>query len=208
MTRKSQRPNKRQAILDAAILEFQEHGLHGANMDRIAESAPASKRTVYKYFHTKEDLFQAAVSVILEQISTLKKIHYDPARSLEDQLADFAQAKASIAENPTWLGLMRVALAAFIQDPDLLKTTLSKAEEGEDTLATWLKAAQADGRLELSNVGLAAKMFWSMSAGLLLWPQVLYSPMDPGIREILKGELVSMFLRCHATGQQERSANE
>ena len=159
--------------------------------------SPASKRTVYKYFRTKEELFQAAVSVTLEQISTLKKIHYDSGRGLEDQLADFAQAKASIAENPTWLGLMRVALAAFIQDPDLLKTTLGKAEEGEDTLVTWLKAAQADGRLEVPNVELAAKMFWSMSAGVLLWPQVLHSPMDPSIREILKGELVRLFLRNH-----------
>jgi len=194
---KSQRPNKRQAILDAAIVEFQEHGLHGANMDRIAERAPASKRTVYKYFHTKEELFQAAVSVTLEHISTLKQIHYDPKRSLEDQLADFAQAKASIAENPTWLGLMRVALAAFIQEPDLLKTTLGKSEEGEDTLVTWLKAAQSDGTLDIPNVELAAKMFWSMSAGLLLWPQVLQNTMDPSIREILKGELVRMFLRNH-----------
>ena len=192
-----QNANKREAILDAAVEEFQEHGLYGANMDRIAERAPASKRTVYKYFRTKEELFQAAVSVTLEQISTLKKIHYDSGRGLEDQLADFAQAKASIAENPTWLGLMRVALAAFIQDPYLLKTTLGKAEEGEDTLVTWLKAAQADGRLGVPNVELAAKMFWSMSAGVLLWPQVLHSPMDPSIREILKGELVRLFLRNH-----------
>jgi TetR/AcrR family transcriptional regulator of autoinduction and epiphytic fitness len=152
---------------------------------------------VYKYFRTKEELFQAAVSLTLDQISVLREIPYDPERSLEDQLADFAQAKASIAENPTWLGLMRVALAAFIQDPKWLKTTLGKSEEGEDTLVAWLKAAQADGRLDVSNVGLAAKMFWSMSAGVLLWPQVLHSPMDPSIREILKTELVRMFLRNH-----------
>lgn len=191
------RSNKRQAILDAAIVEFQEHGLYGANMDRIAERAPASKRTVYKYFRTKEELFQAAISLTLDQISTLKEIPYDPERSLEDQLGDFAQAKASIAENPTWLGLMRVALAAFIQDPDLLKATLGKSEEGEDTLVAWLKAAQSDGKLDVPNVELAAKMFWSMSAGVLMWPQVLYSTMDPTIREILKGELVRMFLRNH-----------
>lgn len=188
------RPTKRQAILDAAIVEFQDHGLYGANMDRIAERAPASKRTVYKYFRTKEELLQAAVSLTLEQISTLREIPYDANRSLEEQLAEFAQAKASIAENPTWLGLMRVALAAFIEDPELLKTTLGKSEEGEDTLVAWLRAAQSDGRLDVPNVELAAKMFWSMSSGVLLWPQVLYSPMDPGIREILKGELVRMFL--------------
>ena len=194
------RSNKRQAILDAAIEEFLEHGLLGANMDRIAERTPASKRTVYKYFGTKEELFQAAISLTLEQISTLKEIPYDPERSLEDQLADFAQAKASIAENPTWLGLMRVALAAFIQDPELLKATLSKAEEGHDTLVAWLKSAQADGKLDVPNVELAAKMFWSMSAGVLLWPQVLYSPMDPTIGAILKGELVRMFLRNYEFG--------
>lgn len=199
MTERPQRPNKRQAILDAAIIEFQEHGVRGANMDRIAERAPASKRTVYKYFRTKEELFQAAVSLTLEQISSLKEIPYDPDRSLEEQLADFAQAKASIAESPTWLGLMKVALAAFIQEPGLLKATLGKSEEGEDTLVAWLRAAHSDGRLDIPNVELAAKMFWSMSAGVLLWPQVLHSPMDPSIREILKAELVRMFLSSHQT---------
>jgi TetR/AcrR family transcriptional regulator of autoinduction and epiphytic fitness len=42
--------DKRGQILDAAVAEFQERGFAGASMDRIAERANVSKRTVYNHF--------------------------------------------------------------------------------------------------------------------------------------------------------------
>ena len=47
---------KRDSILDAALEAFQNEGFDNASMDRIAEIAGASKRTVYNHFATKEDL--------------------------------------------------------------------------------------------------------------------------------------------------------
>ena len=49
------------AILAAATEEFARHGLGGARVDRIAESAGINKRMLYYYFGNKEALFLAVL---------------------------------------------------------------------------------------------------------------------------------------------------
>ncbi|MBU4336474.1 MAG: TetR family transcriptional regulator [Actinobacteria bacterium] len=52
--------NRRQ-ILDAAIEEFSAHGLLGGRIDAIAERTKVTKRMIYYYFHSKEELYAAAL---------------------------------------------------------------------------------------------------------------------------------------------------
>jgi len=54
---------KRERILKAAQEIFQSNGFIGASMDKVAEKACVTKQTVYRYFSTKEVLFQAALEV-------------------------------------------------------------------------------------------------------------------------------------------------
>lgn len=185
---------KRNSILDAAVKIFQKEGYDTASMDRIAEVAKASKRTVYNHFESKEVLFQAVVDRLMEQAHSLKNIPYNPARSLEDQLSDFAQVKLTFVNNPKWMGLMKVATAVFIRDPKLAKATMDKAMAGEDTLVTWIKAAVQDGKLRIDNPELAANVFWSMVSGALFWPQLFQEAPDPATSQTLKNELIQVFL--------------
>ena len=48
-------------ILDAAAKEFAEHGLDGARMDDIARGTNTSKRMIYYYFGSKENLYKAVL---------------------------------------------------------------------------------------------------------------------------------------------------
>ena len=52
----------RQEILDVATAEFAENGLSGGNTDAIAAGAKVTKRLVFYYFKTKEDLFVAVLN--------------------------------------------------------------------------------------------------------------------------------------------------
>src|SRR5579872_781958 len=47
---------KRQAILDAALRVFADHGYAGSNMDAVAKRARISKGLIYTYFPSKEVL--------------------------------------------------------------------------------------------------------------------------------------------------------
>jgi AcrR family transcriptional regulator len=52
---------KRQDLVDTAIELFSAHGFHATGIDRIAEEANVSKKTMYHHFRSKEELIIAAL---------------------------------------------------------------------------------------------------------------------------------------------------
>src|SRR4051812_34822045 len=64
---------RKQAILDAALMEFSQSGFEAARLDDIADRAGIAKGTLYLYFDDKEGLFEevvrSAVSPVLERLS-------------------------------------------------------------------------------------------------------------------------------------------
>jgi TetR/AcrR family transcriptional regulator len=50
-----------QQILDAAEIEFAQHGLRGTRVDPIATRAGVAPRMIYYYFQSKEGLYQAVL---------------------------------------------------------------------------------------------------------------------------------------------------
>lgn len=185
---------KRDIILEAATGAFRDEGYECTSMDRIADLAGASKRTVYNHFGSKEALFQAVVERLFAHVASLRQVQWDPDRPLEDQLADFARAKTLVAEDPASLCLMRVVLGVFIKQPELVREAISRAAEDENALVTWLRRAHAAGALRVEDTELAACMFWSMAEGALFWPQLLEGPMEPERRKLVVREVVRTFL--------------
>src|ERR1700712_1847613 len=60
-TRKQQAAATRLRIIEAATGEFVGNGYHGTSMAAIAKRANVAVQTVYFVFHTKAELFAAAV---------------------------------------------------------------------------------------------------------------------------------------------------
>ncbi|MCG7991005.1 MAG: TetR/AcrR family transcriptional regulator [Candidatus Thiodiazotropha lotti] len=185
---------KRDSIVDAALKAFEEQGYEKASMDYVAEVANASKRTVYNHFPSKESLFEEVFDRFLQESFTLKQIKYDPEKTVEEQLAEFAESKMVLANKPERLGLMRMAFAAFISHPELAQKAYAKAEAQEDSLSAWLKAASKDGRLDVKDPALAAEIFWSLFAGTFFWPPILQGPVEPKTARKLKKEFIETFL--------------
>ncbi len=52
---------KRQHLVETAIELFAAHGYHGTGIDRIADEAKVSKKTMYHHFRSKEELILAAL---------------------------------------------------------------------------------------------------------------------------------------------------
>ncbi len=185
---------KRESILQGALKAFMNEGYDTTSMDRIAQIAGASKRTVYNHFPSKEDLFKAVLSRLMEESIALKQIDYDPKKSLEAQLSKFADAKMEIIKNPAWLGMMKVTIGVFISNPELAVETMARAEEGEDKLAKWLFAAHEHGQMNVPNSELASKAFWAMMGGAFILPVIFQGQMSTKDANVLKKELIAMFL--------------
>jgi TetR/AcrR family transcriptional regulator of autoinduction and epiphytic fitness len=185
---------KRDEILDAATRAFRDEGYEAASMDRIAELASASKRTVYNHFGSKEALFQAVFERLVEQIHALKRFAYDPDAPLAEQLTRFARAKSMLAEEPGWQGLLRTLLGVFMNQPQLVIAAMLKAKEGERALQDWLRAAADHGRMVVPDPTRAADLFWNMVSGALFWPQLFLGPLPVKHRDEAIEDIVETFL--------------
>jgi AcrR family transcriptional regulator len=58
---------RRDEILDAAMIEFAERGLHGGSTDEIAKRAGISQPYVFRLFGSKKELFKATVARCLRE---------------------------------------------------------------------------------------------------------------------------------------------
>jgi AcrR family transcriptional regulator len=70
--RKNDPDKTREDILTVATEEFSAHGLSGARVDSIAERTRTSKRMIYYYFGSKEDLYLAVLEKAYRKIRSLE----------------------------------------------------------------------------------------------------------------------------------------
>lgn len=76
----------RERILRAAIQEFSTHGLSGARIDAIADSAKANKALLYYYFKNKKSLYEAAVEKVSGRVVENALAALDPRFSPGERL--------------------------------------------------------------------------------------------------------------------------
>jgi AcrR family transcriptional regulator len=83
--RKDARPAE---LLDAALDVFFEKGFAAARLDDIAARAGVSKGTVYLYFDSKEEIFEALVRAIPQaNVETVRTLTADPSVPADEMLA-------------------------------------------------------------------------------------------------------------------------
>src|SRR6266550_6654530 len=92
MTQTSQRWRRRKEarpaeLLDAALDVFFEKGFAAARLEDIAARAGVSKGTVYLYFSSKEDVFDALVRAIPQaNVETVRTLTADPNIPADEML--------------------------------------------------------------------------------------------------------------------------
>lgn len=185
---------KRAAILEGAIDVFIEAGYELASMDRIAETAGVSKKTVYNHFGSKEQLFQAVVSDFLAQRQTRKSIPYRADLPLEEQLIAFAQAEIFLIDTPRRAGLSRFLTTVFLQDLDYMRATVAKYPPNTGVFLEWLRAAQADHKIHSEDPLLAARVFYAMVEGGITYPAIFSNGVDHRAIEPMLREIARTFL--------------
>jgi AcrR family transcriptional regulator len=77
-SRKNNPEKTRENILQAAVTEFVQQGLAGARVDAIAERTQTSKRMIYYYFSSKEQLYVEVLEKLYGDIrGTESNLHLD-----------------------------------------------------------------------------------------------------------------------------------
>jgi TetR/AcrR family transcriptional regulator of autoinduction and epiphytic fitness len=188
---------KREAILNGATEVFIEYGFEVASMDKIAEVANVSKRTIYNHFPSKEVLFQAIVAEFLKQSYELKPICYSNELPLYEQLREFANAELYLIDDPVRRGLSKLLTATFLMDIEFGKATRGQYKPHADFIA-WLNDAKADGRIDFESPEIVARMFYGMIEGCLTWGALFSDGENLKAAEPVLEEIIRVFLACYA----------
>jgi AcrR family transcriptional regulator len=179
------RDGRREAILDAARDVFLEEGFAAASMSTIAARLGGSKATLYNYFKSKEEIFEAYVgrhcvwqseamfALLTDEEDAREALTALGRRLLETTLSDFSLAN------------YRLIVAEAERSPQIGRIFYETGPlAGARRLAAFLERAAARGHLRLRDPLLAANQF----IGLLQSPwskarQCNYIP-APGAAEI------------------------
>ncbi len=102
----------RSRILDAALAEFSAKGYAGARVDRIAANAETNVRMIYAYFSNKDGLFDEAVRVAVERMSTEVPPTPDALDAWAGRLFDYHHADPTALRVSLWAQLERPGVAA------------------------------------------------------------------------------------------------
>ncbi len=76
-------------LLDAAVAEFSAYGLAGARVDRIAAAAGVNKERIYKYFGTKDQLFETVIDREIGDLDDVVHLEGDGVAAVADYAERF-----------------------------------------------------------------------------------------------------------------------
>jgi TetR/AcrR family transcriptional regulator of autoinduction and epiphytic fitness len=180
------------------VATFRAEGFHSTTMDRIAERAGVSKRTVYNHFPSKDELFDVITDGFWDKLRPERA--GDKRPTVEDtatRLRRLARERVDVLLDPEVLGLFRVLLGESVRSPELARAYLGYRDRTAFLgLRELFDDEIARGRLRIDQPELAAGQFWGLVLGPLFWPLVLglRSIPDGDERDLVIDEAVAIFL--------------
>lgn len=188
---------KKQDVLQAAIQEFRLFGFAGASMDRIAEQAGASKRTVYNHFASKEQLFELATTELWRSSKSAASVAFDPSLSAEQQLLTICRQCLAVYEQEDFIELARVVMAEYIRSPEKAQAAMQHMESQEGGLELWLAQAQQHNVMTIPDIKLAATQFWGMFKAFAFWPRVFNLSTETKVDEAVILSSIQIFVNFY-----------
>jgi TetR/AcrR family transcriptional regulator of autoinduction and epiphytic fitness len=164
---------KREAILAAATEAFKSEGVQATSMDRLAQLAQVSKRTVYNHFQTKEVLVMELISELWKAALVDIAFEYRSDLPLQQQLSALLIKELTLLSSPEYIDLSRVAFGHFFYDTETLQREVAKFSAQETAIHRWLKEAIDDQRLKPMDIDFANGQLHSLIKGSGFWPQLL-----------------------------------
>lgn len=97
----------RRRLLDAAYIEFAQHGIAGARVDRIGEAAESNKAQIYHYFGGKTQLFDAVFQQATMEMEAEVPFDPDDLPGYAGRLVGLHERRPEIMRICTWQRLER-----------------------------------------------------------------------------------------------------
>ena len=168
------KPNasKHAQIIDAAVAEFQENGFAAASMDRISTRASVSKRTLNKYFESKDNLFRSIIKELSSRFTDMLEIRYDPARDVREQLNELAWAEGRVLLSPDVMAMSRMVISETLRNPELASEVQCRLDKTA-AFINMLRDADAAGQVNVEDPDAAGQEFIGLIKSKAFWPMII-----------------------------------
>ncbi len=142
---------KRRQIVEGARQVFLSAGFDGASMNDIARAAGVSKGTLYAYFNSKDELFEAIIRGEFAQ-SAERLCTFRREGDARDMLKDFGVRLITRMSEPGTRSLARVVIAAAEKFPHIGRAFYEAGPlYGATRLAAELEHLQKSGALKIAR---------------------------------------------------------
>lgn len=108
-------------LLDAALVEFSEHGFAATRIEDIAGRAGLSKSGVYAHYASKEAIFEALLAHVMQPADDQENPLSDDADSAEALVDGFLSRCYDRMSDPRVLGMLRLMVAESARVPALIQ---------------------------------------------------------------------------------------
>jgi AcrR family transcriptional regulator len=166
-------------ILDAAAQMFSQHGIDGASMLQIAETADVSKATIYHYFASKDELVVALTRRLFTEdepmLEQLVKAQEPAHERLQQYVVDLVRL---LEQNQTLYPLIAETYAAATRRPLLRELTQTYFDTYSAGFAQIIEQGQAAGDLRADlNARECALALVALIEGSILLARNIGKPM-------------------------------
>ena len=190
--------DRRRAILDAAGDVFRKSGFDGASMSAISAILGGSKTTLYSYFESKEELYEAVMMATVEEhVERFLAILDRPSGDPRPPLLKFGTAYLAWMLSPDVIAIMRSGIEARDRSDLGRRLFACGPKRCWDHVAEYLGEAMTAGRLGDADPLVAALHLKGLLQAGLFEPYLFGAPsLIP--RKAAVEQAVGVFLRAYA----------
>lgn len=172
----------RDRIVAAGYRLFVQHGFAEVSIERIAEAAGVSRRTVYNKFIDKVAIYRAAVEPAIAELEAVAQVA--PAPSSDDpraMLRRHADALVAVLDHPKMIDLLRLLVLDREVQPWVARAFVAQIRLPlRAALRADLEAAVAAGQLAPGEAAVRVEQFFGTLLGLIAYPRLLQLPPERG----------------------------
>jgi AcrR family transcriptional regulator len=190
-----------QQIIEAAFVEFAEHGLSGCRLDDVARRAGVAKGTIYLYFPSKEALFREMVRTTtiaaLEQAES--RLADTETLSADSQLRAVASGWWASLRKERVQVIQRLVTAELSQFPELMQFYADAViTRGRRLIATIITRGVARGEFREIDPETAARMLSALSMSHAMWcsKRQFFPGLDRRSDDDVRDEIIDFYLHA------------
>ena len=158
---------KGEQILNAAKKLFTNYGFKKVSMDEIASEAGVTKKTVYTYFSSKEELLKYCIK---EELQNMRKI----IENVESKKGDFMEEVHQVIYNLVKYKKNCKFLKMLFKESEILKNEQLKDnlkivdKEIQNYIRKQLELAIQNDKIEVQNIDITTFLIYKMYIALMI----------------------------------------